>query len=46
MFHQRSIRAMDFSPDGNLLMSVGGDDHHTIGKIYLCLSSLFVVCCC
>ena len=30
MFHTRSIRAMDFSPDGNLLMSVGGDDHHTI----------------
>jgi WD40 repeat protein len=30
MGHQRSIRAMDFSPDGNLLMSVGGDDHHTI----------------
>ena len=37
MFHQRSIRAMDFSPDGNLLMSVGGDDHHTIGTIYFFL---------
>ena len=30
MGHTRSIRAMDFSPDGNLLMSVGGDDHHSI----------------
>ena len=29
-FHERCIRAMDFSRDGKLLMSVGGDDGHTI----------------
>ena len=29
-FHERCIRAMDFSRDGKLLMSVGGDDGHTM----------------
>lgn len=28
--HTRNITAMDFSPDGKLLMSIGGDDHHSV----------------
>ena len=30
-FHQRSIDCLDFSHDGRLLVSVGGEDSHMVG---------------